>query len=255
VVVSKKLNGEEFFTVIVTKSKAASELFLEGGAREKTTRIWANDPRLKPLNVVGFSKKFMKDAYDMLDRLRSNEIADVAFLEDDKGGNLLTGHTVHLDIDPERDYGPHSGDQDDTKASDAKHRNLLRQELLRLGARSSRGCKRMTKKQRMEIARSEGHEKKKEEQEKKEEKPASPKILDGRQPPHSGLAAAIAAEERRAAAANADADAGSGGRAASGDGSGDVQKPEHGTGGGNGESAQGAGERETAASDTAEHLA
>jgi hypothetical protein len=280
VLCSGELSSGQFYTAIVTKSKAAADMLL--GSRVEAVRKWASDPRLKPLRMSGFSKKFVRDTFDMLDALRAKNLADVVYVEeseeDKKVRNLLTEHTIHLDIDPEEDYGAQGkGDQEDVKASDAKHRNLLRQELLVLGARSSRSAKLLTKKQRQKIAQKEGHaqhpeekeeeekavaaaKKKKEEHNGKEEKPVPPEETPDVEPaakpnPHGGLAAAIAAEELRAAAAHAPAASGSGGCAAPGDGVGDVQEPEHGACGGSGEAPQGVGEREAAASNTPKHLA
>jgi hypothetical protein len=272
VLCSKELCSGRFHTVIVTKSKAAAAIMI--GDRSELLRMWAEDSRKRPLKISGFSKKFMQDMFGMLDMLRSNRIADVVLIEDSeedkKNKNLLTEHTVHLDIDPEEDYSKNKGegDQEDMMASDAKHRNLLRQELLELGVRSTRTGHKLTKKQRQEVAKKEGHkaptpapahapvEKKKEAQDTKEEeeKHDAEPVVD-KPNPHSGLAAAVAAEELRAAAANAAATSGSGGRAAPRDGAGDVQEPEHGACGGSGEAAQGAGECQAAAADTPEHLA
>lgn len=273
VLCSGELMSGKFHTVIVTKCKAAADFIL--GPRAETARKWASDPRRKPIKMSGFSKKFVQDLFGMMDILRAKEIADVVHIEeseeDKQNGTLLTEHTVHLDIDPEEDYGKPSVEKDaseDIRASDAKHRNLLRQELLILGARSGRASRQLSKKQRERIAQQEGHKKKKEQpQEKpvdKEEKTTTPVNAEPttttaddvpRPNPHSGLAAAIAAEELRAAAASAAATAGGGGSAAPGDGAGNVQEPEHGTGGGSGDAAQGTGERQAAAPDSAEHLA
>lgn len=258
---SKELCSGKFRAAIVTKSKVASDMLI--GAQADGVRRWADNPSQKPLKKAGFSKKFMLQAFGMLDTLRRTGIADVVFVDDSDDEkheeNLLTAHTVHLDIDPEKDYdgsaASSNGDADELKASSAKHRNLLRQELLALGVRSSRAGKMLTKRQRQEIAKTEGvsDKKKKEDQDRK---PATPTTCDAEPVIHSGLAAAIAAEELRAAATAvaASANAGHGVHPTSGDGAGDVQESEHGACGGNRESPQGIGERKTTTTDTPEHV-
>lgn len=257
---SERLRRDGCFAVIVTKSKQAADMVL-APTRSAFLRKWASEPRQKPLKVAGFSKKFVSDMYEMLDAMRSKGIGDVAYVQDEKEkGSLMEEHLVHLDIDPEKDYcGDTIGDPDETRASDTKQRNLLRQELAGLCVRGSKGAMKPTKSQRKQIAKNEGHgklilEKKKEEQETKAKKTA-PQNADPRNKPepHSGLAAAIAAEELRVAAAAA-SNSGSGGNTAPGNGSGNVQEPEHGTRGGDGKTSQGAGEREAAALDSPEHL-
>jgi hypothetical protein len=244
---SPALSSGKFITAVVTKSKAAADLLI--GSKSETVRRWAGDARKKPLKIAGYSKQFMSDFFALLDAVRARKIGDLIYVEAegaDGGGGLLSERTVHLDIDPDCDY--EDDVQDNVRMDDAKHRHLLRQELMLSGARGSRsGCS-LTKQQRRDVARKEGHAPSK----KKEETPLAKK--DGqttdfaaRGGTHSGLAAAIAAEELRAATG--------GDRVAeTACAVGDVQKSKPGVGGGGEQAPQGAGELQAAGPSDAEHV-
>jgi hypothetical protein len=221
---SRELNSGKMLTMIVTKSKSVLDMCV--GARSVSMRRWATDGRVKPLKVAGYSKKFMIDVFDTIDGLHSRGIADIVYVGDEKSPpslsraeqrNILTKHTVHLDIDADVDYGSDCDIDDDVRACDIKQRHHLMQELVAHVPRGSRSMPKLSASRRRNIARSEGGtciardvadgEKKKDivgqnktggiidtlnEREKK--------VVDDATKPiaiHSGLAAAIAAEESR----------------------------------------------------------
>lgn len=278
---SRELNSGKMLTMIVTKSKSVLDMCV--GARSVSMRRWATDGRAKPLKVAGYSKKFMADVFDTIDGLHSRGIADIVYVGDEKSPphspslsraeqrNILTKHTVHLDIDADVDYGSDCDIDDDVRACDIKQRHHLMQELVAHVPRGSRSMPKLSASRRRNIARSEGgacidkdgdgHGKKKKdvldqnktggaidksnEGERIDDATATKPIAI-----HSGLAAAIAAEESRVLG---DA-TGHGGGAAVAYSPRDIQEQKHGIGGGGWHPEEGAGEPEAAARPDAEHI-
>lgn len=229
-----------YAVAVVTKNRAVADMLI--GERAEANRKWASDPRKKPLKVCGYSKAFIKSAFETIDALRSSSIGDVVYVpeeDDGSGRNMLADHYVQLDIDPDTDY-ERSKSSEEECMSDAKHRYLLRQELLMSNARGSRRGSIATRAQRIQAIDSK--KKKKEDDAKKKECASSDKKSkeeDGSRAAasapadsksHSDIIAAIRAEELRVAAAEARADTGN------------VQSEEHGTGAAGGPAEHGAGE-------------
>lgn len=256
VLCSNRLCCGKFIVAVVTKSKSVRDLVI--GDRASSVRVWANNSWKKPLRIAGYSKQFMRDVYTKLDTLRANKIGDVVYIEDNSNENvnMLTEHKVHLDIDPETDYGKDTGDKDEIKTSDAKHRNVLRQELMETsGARGSRMTRRLTHQQKLKIAQQEGHStKKKKEDQTEKTTNAKRHTPDTKQISHSGLAAALAAEECRTTTNGTTTATGCGRITATGNCIGDVEEPEHGTDRGDRPAQTGVGKCETTIVNDTEHI-
>jgi hypothetical protein len=240
---------------VVTKSKIAAELLL--GPKAADTRQWALNSRAKPLKVVGFSKQFFQKVFEQLQIIADNDLGSVMYVPDEPNGGLLSARSVHLDVDPEKDYAGSAPGTEEANAGDIKQRHLLRQELTASGARGTRSAKQLTKQQRRRIAATEGHAEKKKDTPIQTTTTTPQKHADNtattadtpKGNPHSGLAAAIALEELRAADRS-----GRGADAAHAAVAGNVQEPEHGASGRGGETAQGAGEHQSAPAVNAEHV-
>lgn len=209
------LAKQNYLSVVVTKSTAVRDIFANPAGLAKAT-AWVADARMRPSTMCGHNRLFMRSALELYNALRRDDIGDIMYMPSDETEeqNLLSKRKVHLDIDPEKDYSKKIDEMD--IATNVRHRNFLTKDLMQSNARGSRRTIKMTNKQKKKVAQTEGcaQQKKKETVDNK----TVEKNDDDGKFDHSGLIAAIAAEERRCAAENA--------RVA-----GDIQESQHGVGG------------------------
>lgn len=144
----------KYFTVIMTRNKHLYEAVC--GSDTDRVRRWAISDSCKPLDVFGYKRAFWLNMLSQYDWMVANGLGDLAYAPSDKdleSGNVLASHSVNLDLDPEKDYSramknapPELGE---ALMADMRRRNFLRQELVEAtGARSSRGRRQLTKKEK-----------------------------------------------------------------------------------------------------------